>query len=191
MTKPHTLLMIRHGEKPHHGDLGVDEQGNTNEDGLSPKGWERAGALVTLFAPNHTTLNSTLPSPGALVTPKYAKLVHRPYLTLLPLSQRLGVTILSEHPVDADPTKIVRSLLALETVAVIVCWEHAHLVNIVGAVANTVLVANRGDVPRSWPDDRFDVIWRFDLDEQTGKWTFGSLDQQLLAGDLFPSESRT
>ena len=191
MTQPRTLLMIRHGEKPSNGGLGVDEQGNANPDGLIPKGWERAGALVTLFAPNSTTLNSTLPSPGALVTPKYSKPVHRPYLTLLPLSQRLGVTILSEHAVDADPTKIVSSLLAMETVVVIVCWEHAHLVNIVGAVASTVPVANREDVPTSWPDDRFDVIWRFDLDEQTGKWTFGSLDQQLLAGDLFPSESGT
>ena len=191
MTQPHTLLMIRHAEKPSNGDLGVDEQGNANPDGLIPKGWERAGALVTLFAPNRTTVNSTLPLPGALVTPKYPKPVHRPYFTLLPLSQRLGVTILSEHAVDADPTKIVRSLLDMEAVVVLVCWEHAHLVNIVDAMARTVPVTNQGDVPVSWPDDRFDVIWRFNRDEQTGKWTFGSLDQQLLAGDLFPSESGT
>ena len=189
MTQPHTLLMIRHGEKPSNGDQGVDEQGNANQDGLIPKGWARAGALVTLFAPNSTTLNSTLPSPGALVTPKYSRLVHRPYLTLLPLSQRLGVPIQSEHAVDAEPREIVSSLLAMETVAVIVCWEHAHLVKIVGAVASTVPVANRGEVPSSWPDNRFDVIWRFDLNEQAGEWTFSSLDQQLLAGDLFPSKS--
>ena len=191
MTQPCTLLMIRHGEKPSKDDRGVDEQGNAHPDGLIPKGWERAGALVTLFAPNRTTLNSTLPLPGALVTPKYPKPVHRPYCTLLPLSQRLGVTILSEHAVDADPTKIVSSLLAMETAIVLVCWEHEHLVKIVGAMASTVPVANWGDVPTSWPDDRFDVIWRFDLDEQTGKWTFGSLDQQLLAGDLSASESGT
>jgi hypothetical protein len=191
MTQLRTLLMIRHGEKPSNGDLGVDEQGNANPAGLIPKGWARAGALVTLFAPNRTTLNSTLPSPGALVSPKYSQPVHRPYFTLLPLSQRLGVTILSEHAVDDDATQIVSSLLAIETAVLLVCWEHEHLVNIVGAMARTVPVANRADVPTSWPDDRFDVIWRFDLDEQTGTWTFGSLDQQLLAGDLFPSESGT
>lgn len=189
MTQPHTLLMIRHGEKPSNSDLGVDEQGNASADGLIPKGWQRAGALVTLFAPNRTTLNSTLPLPGALVTPQYPSPVHRPNLTLLPLSQRLGVTILSEYAVDDDPTKIVSSLLALESAIVLVCWEHDHLVNIVAALGSIVPVANRGDVPTSWPDDRFDVIWRFDLDEQTEKWTFGSLDQQLLAGDLFPGES--
>jgi hypothetical protein len=185
MTQPRTLLMIRHGEKPSDGDLGVDEQGSANPDGLIPKGWERAGALVTLFAPNSTTLSSTLPRPGALVTPKYPEPVHRPYLTLLPLSQRLGVTIESEHAVGADPAKIVNSLIALDTMVVLVCWEHEHLVNIADAVANIVPVANPEDVPASWPDDRFDVLWRFDLDEQTGKWTFASLDQRLLAGDLF------
>jgi len=191
MTRPVTLLMIRHGEKPFNGYQGVDEQGNANPDGLIPKGWERAGALVTLFAPNNTTLNSKLPSPGALVTPKYPTQVHRPYLTLLPLSQRLSQTILSEYAVDADPTMIVSSLLAMEDDVVLVCWEHDHLVNIVGAIASTGLVANQGDIPTSWPDDRFDVIWRFDLNEQTGKWTFISLDQQLLAGDIFPGESGT
>jgi hypothetical protein len=189
MTQPRTLLMIRHGEKPSNGHLGVDEQGNANPAGLIPKGWARAGALVTLFAPNRTTVNATLPCPGALVSPTYSQPVHRPSLTLLPLSQRLGVTIRSEHAVDDDPTKIVRSLLAMEPAVILVCWEHVHLVNIVGAMASTVPVANRADVPTSWPDDRFDVIWRFDLDEQTGTWTFASLDQQLLAGDLFPSAS--
>ncbi len=191
MTQPRTLLMIRHGEKPFNGYQGVDEQGNANPDALIPKGWERAGALVTLFAPNKTTLNSTIPSPGALVTPKYPMPIHRPYLTLLPLSQRLGVTILSEYAVDADPTMIVSSLLAMEDEVVLVCWEHEHLVNIVGAMASTGSVANQGDVPASWPGDRFDVIWRFDLDEQTGKWTFSSLDQQLLAGDIVPGGSET
>ena len=61
------------------------------------------------------------------------------------------------------------------------------LVNIADAVSAAVPVANPADVPESWPGDRFDVIWRFDLDEQTGIWTFSALDQQLLAGDLAPS----
>lgn len=185
-----TLMMIRHGEKPSTGYLGVDEQGNANPDGLIPKGWERAGALVTLFAPNNTTLASTLPSPSALVTPRYPRVAHRPYLTLLPLSQRLSKTILSEYAVNADPMMIVSALLAMKNEVVLVCWEHDHLVNIVSAMARTGFVANQGDIPTSWPDDRFDVIWRFDLNKQIGKWTFNSLDQQLLDGDIFTGESR-
>jgi hypothetical protein len=186
MTQPQTLLMIRHGEKPAHGDKGVDAQGDANPDGLIPRGWERAGALVTLFAPNAVTVTSALPVPGALVSPKYPGQVHRPGLTLLPLSQRLGLAIASEHPVDGRPAKIVKSLLAIEAAVVLMCWEHDHLVNIADAVAAAVPVANPGDVPAAWPGDRFDVIWRFDLDEQAGIWTFGALDQQLLAGDVSP-----
>ena len=185
MTRLATLVMIRHGEKPCTDGLGIDEHGNTNPDGLTSKGWARAGALVTLFAPNSTIVNSILPSPGALVTPKYHKPVHRPYLTLLPLSQRLGVAILAEHAVDAHPAKIVESLVAMETAVALLCWEHDHLVKIACAVAHTMPVANPADVPTSWPDDRFDMIWRFDRDEQTQTWAFGSHDQQLLAGDSF------
>ena len=184
MTRPRTLLMIRHGEKPSHGDTGVDAQGNANPDGLIPRGWERGGALVTLFAPNGTTLSSALPLPGALVSPRYSEPVHRPGLTLLPLSQRLGLAIRSEHPVDCRPAKVVKTLLAIEAGVVLLCWEHDRLVAIADAVAAGVPVANPADVPTSWPGDRFDVIWRFDLDEQAGTWTFGSLDQQLLAGDV-------
>lgn len=69
----------------------------------------------------------------------------------------------------------------------LMCWERDHLVNTAAAVAAAVPVANPADVPMSWPDDRFDVIWRFDLDEQAGICTFGALDQQLLAGDVSPA----
>ena len=188
MTQLGTLLMIRHGEKPCGGHLGFDQHGNANPDGLIPKGWARAGALVALFAPNGAIVNSAFPSPDALVTAKYHKPVHRPYLTLLPLSQRLGVTILAEHEVDAHPTKIANSLIAMAAEVVLVCWEHDHLVRIAGAVTHSLPVANPADVPMSWPDDRFDVIWRFDRDEQTQTWAFGSHDQQLLAGDSFPGK---
>jgi hypothetical protein len=187
MTRLGTLLMIRHGEKPVTDGLGVDEHGNATPDGLTPTGWARAGALVTLFAPNSTTVNSAFPSPGALVTPKYHKPVHRAYLTLLPLSRRLGVAILAEHAVDADPPKIVSSLVAMKTPVVLLCWEHDHLVKIADAVAHTLQVANPGDVPTSWPDDRFDLIWRFDRDEQAQTWAFAAHNQQLLAGDLVRS----
>jgi hypothetical protein len=188
MAQPSTLLMIRHGEKPSSGDVGVDDQGNANPDGLIPRGWQRAGALVTLFAPNGTTVTSALPSPGGIITPQYPQPIHRPYLTVLPLSQRLNVTISSQYAVAADPATVVRSLLAAQSDVILVCWEHGNLVDIAGAVPGVVPVANPAQVPTSWPDDRFDVIWRFDLAEQTGQWTFSSEDQQLLAGDLgYPS----
>jgi hypothetical protein len=178
-----TLLFIRHGEKPTAGLLGADQNGNADPDGLIPRGWQRAGALVTLFAPNGTTLSSTLPSPGALVTPQYPQPGHRPYFTVSPLSDRLGVSIQSAYPVDTDPASFVKYLLTIDADVILTCWEHQHLVNIVQAVGTAVPVTNAGDVPTAWPDDRFDVIWRFDLNNQTGEWSFSSMNQQLLAGD--------
>lgn len=164
--------------------MSIDENGKANADGLIPQGWERAGGLVVLFAPNGKTLSSTLPSPGALISPQYPQPGHRPYYTLLPLSQRLGLTIQSEYAVDADPAAIARSLLAMDTEVVLVCWEHQHLLNIAAAVAAAAPMTNQDDVPTSWPDDRFDVIWRFDLNAQSREWTFKSIGQQLIAGDI-------
>jgi hypothetical protein len=66
------------------------------------------------------------------------------------------------------------------------CWEHNHLVKIADAVTRSLPVANPGDIPTSWPDGRFDLIWRFDRDEQAQTWAFTSHDQQLLAGDIIP-----
>lgn len=187
MTSLTTLLLIRHGEKPVKGCQGVDEQGKANPDGLIPRGWQRAGGLAALFAPNGTTLRSTFPTPGALVSPRYSDLVHRPYLTLIPLSEKLNITITTDHEVDDHPARIAKSLLTADAAVVLVCWEHEHLVGIAGAVAAAVRMANPADVPVDWPGNRFDVIWRFGLDVQTSTWTFSSLDQQLLAGDLFPA----
>jgi hypothetical protein len=177
-------LLIRHGEKPSNGNQGIDEQGHVNPDGLTTKGWARAGALTALFAPNNTTLHSALPMPDALVTPVYHGPVHRPSLTLLPLAQRLNKAILSRHRINDDPGMIADDLLAMKEGVVLVCWEHDHLVDIAAALAAKVGVVNRGDIPASWPDDRFDIIWQFGRDKQTGVWTFTELAQQLLAGDV-------
>ncbi len=140
------------------------------------------------FRPKQHNRELHPPLAGCPHHPQVPQTGDRSYLTLLPLSQRLGMAILAELAVDAHPTKIVESLVAMETAVALLCWEHDHLVKIACAVAHTMPVANPADVPTSWPDDRFDVIWRFDRDEQTQTWAFGSHDQQLLAGDSFPSE---
>jgi hypothetical protein len=43
------------------------------------------------------------------------------------------------------------------------------------------LLPNPPNVPRDWPDDRFDVVWLFDRTD-TG-WSFSQLPQLLLSGD--------
>jgi len=175
---PRTVLMIRHGEKPTRTAGGLDETGADDPDGLTVVGWQRSGALAALFAPNETTLRSTLPVPGALVCPHYGdEAKHRPYLTLRGVAGRLGLQPHHHLPVDAEPQKVVDEVVALGVEVVLLCWEHGHLPDIGRALPGM----NGSEVP-AWPDDRFDVVWRFDHVDDT-RYTFSQVPQQLLGGD--------
>jgi len=61
-----TILIIRHAEKPEPGgDIGINSQGQPDKESLTPRGWQRAGAWVQLFAPP-SGQNALLPQPNAL-----------------------------------------------------------------------------------------------------------------------------
>jgi hypothetical protein len=120
MTAPHLagtgppaqLYLIRHGEKPDeatspkHADFGVDVDGNQSHHGLLPRGWQRSGALVVLFAPAVGALRPGLRTPTALYAPDYgspkATMEHRTYQTIEGLGARLAVPITTPHPVDHE-----------------------------------------------------------------------------------------
>jgi hypothetical protein len=174
---PQTVLMIRHGEKSTRAAGGIDETGASDPDGLTIVGWQRSGPLAALFAPNDTTLRSTLPVPGALICPHYGdEAKHRPYLTLLGVAGRLGLQPHHHLPVDTKPQKVVDEL-AFGVAVVLLCWEHGHLPDI----ARVLPGINVSEVP-AWPADRFDVVWRFDQATDT-RYTFSQVPQQLLGGD--------
>ena len=61
------IMIIRHGEKPSDdGSIhGVDPHGGHDPDELIVRGWQRAGALVRLFAPPNGAF-----SDHALATPE-------------------------------------------------------------------------------------------------------------------------
>jgi broad specificity phosphatase PhoE len=43
-------MFIRHGEKPQPGgDAGVNANGTIDDESLTPRGWQRAGALARFF----------------------------------------------------------------------------------------------------------------------------------------------
>jgi hypothetical protein len=45
-------------------------------------------------------------------------------------------------------------------------------------------IANPEDVPSVWPDDRFDMIWILRREPDQTAYTFSSVDQRLLSGDV-------
>ena len=179
---PRLIFVIRHGEKPGPHDRGVTERGVHSIDSLIPRGWQRAGALASLFAPSSGPVRAGLAVPSALFTPKYGDPVsHRAYQTILPLAQKIGVTISSRHAVGHE-RGAVADVLGSGAESVLVCWEHDHIPDLAAALP----LAPGTVVPARWPDDRFDVVWRFELDETGPRpvYRFTQLPQRLLAGDL-------
>jgi hypothetical protein len=193
---PQQIYIIRHGEKPADPvvpapgrpplpptpPFGVDVDGNQDVHSLLPRGWQRSGALAVLFDPAVGTPPAGLRTPGALYSPDYGPSeqteAHRTYQTIQGLSARLGILIQSQFAEGQEPA-LAQAILAYGAEVTLICWEHDHI----PALAQAIPTTNADAIPAAWPDERFDVIWTFDLEPATGKYTFGQVPQQLLGGD--------
>jgi hypothetical protein len=174
------ILIIRHGEKPEGKLKGVKIDGSEDEDSLIPRGWQRAGALVGLFAPLDGPLRSWVERPEMLISPLYEKHDNdrRTHQTIEPLEEASGVTIIDPYPEGKEAE--LGTFVSRKTTAgvVLICWEHHHIPGIAQAIAE---VTNRKEIPKEWPSNRFDLVWSF-AREGTG-YHFSIFPQLLLAGD--------
>jgi broad specificity phosphatase PhoE len=179
---PATILLVRHAEKPL-GDgppHGVTIDGVPDPESLTPRGWQRAGALVSLFAPGadprvHPTV---VPTPTHL----FASMVgadsssRRPRETLEPLAARLGLAIdtsfLKEQAAEA-----IEAIREIDGV-VLVSWEH----RLIPMMAERI-VGDPSALPAVWPSDRYDVVWVFERGPTRSAYRFRQVPQMLLAGD--------
>jgi hypothetical protein len=177
------ILIIRHGEKPEGTLKGVKIDGSEDEDSLIPRGWQRAGALVGLFAPQQGPLRPGLMRPELLIAPEYEKHPEdrRTHQTIQPLSEELGKKI--EEPYPEEQEQKLGAFVSQQTSSgiVLICWEHHRIPNIAEGVVG---VTNRQDIPKEWPSQSFDLVWRF-LREGSG-YSFSIFPQLLLAGDSHP-----
>lgn len=170
-------MVIRHAEKPTGSDDGVLPTGKRNADSLIVRGWQRAGALATLFAPSRGPLQDAhLGTPAFLYASKTdaRKHSHRPYQTLVPLAAKLGLTIN-----DAFKTNEYE-LMLLDAGAregtVLIAWQHEFIPQIGNTIAG-----NDTTVSQKWPSSRFDVVWVFT--KHAKDYAFAQVPQLLLAGD--------
>lgn len=163
------IFLIRHAEKPDETHAGVSSSGAQDDEELTVRGWQRAGALIALFA-----------SPSALATPQFLFASHssskRPKQTLLPLSEKLGIAINLDHG-KGEEDRLAADAKACDGV-VLICWQHEFM----PAVANAILGDNV-TAPQEWPKHRFDVVWVFDIDHAARKYRFRQVPQRLLGGD--------
>lgn len=175
------IMLIRHAEKPL-GDgppFGVTDQGIVDRESLTPRGWQRAGALAGFFGGRPGASSSALPAPTHLfasqVGPQSSS--RRPIQTLQPLAGRLGLAI-HDGLVKADVARLAAAVLAIDGV-VLVSWEHHLLPSLAAAI-----VGRPGLVPAVWPDDRFDLVWVLERVSSARDFAFRQVPQGLLAGDL-------
>lgn len=178
---PSVVMLIRHAEKPL-GDgppHGVTVEGTLDPESLTPRGWQRAGALVGLFVADPSEARSArLPTPTHLFASQVGpqRSSARPRETLVPLGEMLGLSVDARFRKE-ELAELVQAIEAVEGI-VLVAWEH-HLI----PSLTTMLVGGASGVPQVWPDDRYDVVW---VVEEVGPGVGRRLRQvpeMVLAGD--------
>jgi broad specificity phosphatase PhoE len=175
------VMLLRHAEKPL-GDgppHGVTIDGSPDPESLTPRGWQRAGALVGLFVPDPSGgCSPRLPTPTHLFASQIGphSSSARPRETLLPLAERLGLAVDSSFRKD-ELGALVQAVEAIDGI-VLIAWEH-HLMPSLA----TLFVGDPSRVPQVWPDDRFDVVWVVEDESVVGGRRLREVPELLLAGD--------
>jgi hypothetical protein len=175
------IMVIRHAEKPTGSPppYGVTEEGEHEDESLTVRGWQRAGALAALLASRECALRDpALAEPRFIYASKPTKRngSRRSLETVTPLAERLCLRVNDNFP-KGDYAEMLEEVFLYRGV-VLISWQHDFLPEI----ANRVL-GDRTTAPQEWPDDRYDVIWVFDRDATTGRYTFTQVPQNLLLGD--------
>ncbi len=178
---PSVVMLLRHAEKPL-GDApphGVTADGKQDPESLTPRGWQRAGALVGLFVPDPLgTCSARLPTPTHLFASQVGphSSSARPGETLLPLSERLGLAVDARYRKD-ELAELVRAVDEIDGI-VLIAWEH-HLIPSMAAM----LVGDASSVPQVWPQGRYDIVWVIEDVEPGRGRGLREAPELLLAGD--------
>jgi hypothetical protein len=184
--KAQRVMIIRHAEKPYDDGKeendGVRMDGSKSEESLAVRGWQRAGALSLLFGSAEIAESRGVSVPQQLFASdpekedKLGSKSRRPKQTLIPLAQRLELIIRADW-LKGQEARLCKEALK-QTGAVLISWPHERIPAIAAAIPG-------GNIPqtRTWDDERFDLVWVFDL-LPDGTYSFKEIHQALLSGDL-------
>ena len=175
------IMLVRHAEKPDRDSVpyGVSRKGIRNKECLQVRGWQRAGALIGLFAPPNGQNHLAVAQPEFLYASKPLRRrgSRRPLQTILPLGEKLGIEINTRFP-RFDFAEMLEEVYLLDGV-VLICWQREYIPEIALKILD-----GKETVPSDWPENRYDMVWVFDLDRSTNQYHFKQVPQGLLAGDL-------
>lgn len=173
------VMVIRHAEKPTASPpfYGVTAAGEKDPESLIVRGWQRAGALACLLAPSRGPLQSPeLAQPQLLYASDKQSGSQRPLETITPLATKLRIKVDTSFK-KGQEKDLVKKVLARPGI-VLICWQHEAIPEI----ANRIL-GDQTTAPQEWPGSRFDLVWVFDRDPDSGTYYFSQVPQLLLAGD--------
>ena len=179
------IMLIRHAEKPlgNTPPHGVNINGDYDKKSLIVQGWQRAGALVVFFAPSVGPFQrSEIATPNSIYASQHTNESgsERAQQTVTPLIDKLGSSITVNFKfLRSQAKEVATSAFACHGV-VLMCWDHQNIPRITSHFP--ISKNNTTAVPSEWPDDRYDVVWVFDLDS-SGGYCFYEVPQLLLAGD--------
>jgi hypothetical protein len=183
------IMLIRHAEKPAEDPPphGIDTDGDHDDEALSVRGWQRAGALAVLMAPSAGPLQN-----AALATPRFVFASRldkdngsdRPQQTVAPLIDKLGKAVRVNFEFGiGDERELAARAMACDG-PVLISWAHGEIPAIVDSLSLSKKTAAM--VPAEWPDERFDLVWVFDLNPTSPDYRFSQQPQLLLSGDKPP-----
>ena len=167
------IMFIRHAEKPDKAEKGVTPEGEHDEHSLSVRGWTRAGALAALFANTRHPLARPERVIATAASQSYKS--KREHDTALPTADRLRLPI-DAREVPPEYAQLVEEVRSHSEPTLIV-WHHGSI----PAFVRSFPLANAGQVPSTWPEDRFDLIWV--LSPVGDQYEWQQIEQRLLDGD--------
>jgi hypothetical protein len=184
-----TLLIIRHAEKPQRDwpGPGLTIEGKHDDESLVIRSWQRAGSWSALFGtklggedyPRPQVIYAANPSPQPAPSDPDVEVSQRPFGTITPLADRLGLDPVTKWSVGEE-LELVREITKLSGV-VLVCWEHKLIISdMLPAIINGARVPG---TPTKWDGARFDVVLRFDRADPTASWKFKQCFPKLMSGD--------
>jgi hypothetical protein len=144
-----TVLLIRHAEKPADGP------------DLSDQGRKRAQSYVSYF--QKLMLDGKSARPDAIFATKQSKSSNRPYETVQPLAQALGIAVQANFKDDevAELAASLRSQSHGHTL--LVCWHHGMMPQLLaafGADPSQLLPGGK------WPSEEFGWLLVLSFDAQ-------------------------
>jgi len=146
LATPAQILIIRHGEKPAVGNQ------------LSPRGWQRARALVQYFETNKAVTQYGTPIAIYAMKQDGVDGSVRPIQTVTPLAQDLGKDVKTPYLRD-DYAQLVKDILAdrsLDGKMVLICWEH----KVIPGMAYAFGVRPQ---PADWSGSDFDTVFEINF----------------------------